>query len=56
MQMQNFDLDLPAVFGERGIAAASEPLSLSRTAVGRRLRKLQVAVSRGVLVLMVDAG
>jgi DNA-binding transcriptional LysR family regulator len=54
MQIRNFDLNLLTVFDpvfeEHSIAAASELLSLSRSAVNHALRRLRKALSDELFV------
>jgi DNA-binding transcriptional LysR family regulator len=58
MQLRNFDLNLlivfDAVFEEHSIAAASERLSLSQSAVSHALRRLRRALSDDLFVREVD--
>src|SRR5580693_2745294 len=58
MQMRNFDLNLltvfDAVFEEHSIAAASERLSLSQSAVSHALRRLRKALSDELFVRQAD--
>src|SRR5580658_8178476 len=58
MQIRNFDLNLltvfDAIFEEQSIAAASERLSLSQSAVSHALRRLRTALSDELFVREAD--
>src|SRR5580704_3076705 len=58
MKIRNFDLNLlivfDAVFEEQSIAAASERLSLSQSAVSHALRRLRTALSDELFVREAD--